>query len=201
MSRSRTFGALIFFIMGCLVAMLHGAFAQSVDQPTPMRKASELIQEQEQPRVSPRVLARVTADNARVLISLTKQRGYLIAEGEAAIDTPISSGKSRGMTPTGMFTITEKDENHRSNLYGNFVDRRGRVVRSGVSARIDAAPSGTRFAGAPMKYFMRFKDAVGMHVGELPGYPASHGCVRLPEAIAEMIYQRVKIGTPVEVVP
>jgi lipoprotein-anchoring transpeptidase ErfK/SrfK len=49
-----------------------------------------------------------------------------------------------------------------------------------------------------MKWFMRLTEkGVGMHVGILPGYPASHGCVRLPEAIAPLIYQKVKIGTPV----
>ncbi len=55
--------------------------------------------------------------------------------------------------------------------------------------------------GAPMKWFMRLTwDGVGMHVGILPGYPASHGCIRLPEQAAAMIYAKVKTGTPVEVV-
>ena len=53
--------------------------------------------------------------------------------------------------------------------------------------------------GAPMKWFSRFNGAIGMHVGILPGYPASHGCVRLPEAIAPLIYEKVKVGTPIEV--
>jgi lipoprotein-anchoring transpeptidase ErfK/SrfK len=94
----------------------------------------------------------------------------------------------------------EKDANHRSSLYGDFVDRKGRTVRAGVSARIDSAPSGTRFAGAPMKWFMRLTgDGVGMHIGILPGYPASHGCVRMPPDGAKLFYDRVKIGTPVKV--
>ena len=94
----------------------------------------------------------------------------------------------------------EKDANHRSNIYGSFVDRRGRTVRGGVSTKIDSAPSGTRFVGAPMKWFCRLTaTGVGFHVGILPGYPASHGCIRLPEDIAPLIYQKVKIGTPVRV--
>jgi lipoprotein-anchoring transpeptidase ErfK/SrfK len=52
-----------------------------------------------------------------------------------------------------------------------------------------------------MLWFCRFYDGVGMHVGILPGYPASHGCVRLPANIAPLIYQKVKVGTPVEVDP
>jgi len=62
---------------------------------------------------------------------------------------------------------------------------------------VDSAPSGTRYRGARMKWFMRLTDSgVGMHVGILPGYPASHGCIRLPADIAPLIYRKVGIGTP-----
>ena len=165
-----------------------------------VKKASESLHRQDPPKVSPRVLEQVTQGNARVLVSLGKQRAYLLFNNEIAIDTPISSGKAAGMTPSGSFHVQEKDPDHRSNLYGNFVDSQGRVVRAGVSARIDSAPSGTHFQGAPMLYFMRIADGVGMHIGILPGYPASHGCIRMPAEIAPMFYQRVRIGTPVEVV-
>jgi lipoprotein-anchoring transpeptidase ErfK/SrfK len=165
-----------------------------------VKKATESIRRQEPPQVVPRVLERVTPGNAHVLVSLGKQRAYLLVGNEIAIDTPISSGKAAGMTPTGSFHVQEKDPDHRSSIYGNFVDGQGRVVRAGVSSRIDSAPSGTHFEGAPMYYFMRISEGVGMHVGILPGYPASHGCIRMPTEIAPMFYQRVKIGTPVEVV-
>ena len=164
-----------------------------------MKKASESIRNQEPPKVSPRVLERLTPENTQVLISLGKQRAYLMLNGEIAIDTPVSTGKAAGMTPTGKFQVQEKDANHHSNVYGNFVDPQGRVIRGGVSTRIDSAPSGTHFDGAPMKWFMRISEGVGMHVGLLPGYPASHGCVRMPPEIAAMFYKKVKIGTPVEV--
>ena len=96
----------------------------------------------------------------------------------------------------------EKDPNHHSTIYGDFVDHSGRVVRAGVSLKVDSAPSGTHYVGAPMKWFMRLTGAgVGMHVGILPGYPASHGCVRLPGAIAPLIYRSVKVGTPVTIEP
>ncbi len=165
-----------------------------------VKKASESIKRQEPPQVSPRVLEHVSASNARVLVSLSKQRAYLLSGNEIAIDTPISSGKASGMTPTGNFQVQEKDPDHHSSVYGDFVDGQGRVVRAGVSSRIDSAPSGTRFQGASMAYFMRISEGVGLHAGYLPGYPASHGCIRMPGDVAPMFYQRVKVGTPVEVV-
>lgn len=164
-----------------------------------VKKANESLRRQEPAKVSPRVLERVTPANSRVVVSIGKQRAYLLLDSEIAIDSPISSGKAAGMTPTGSFHVQEKDPDHRSNLYGNFVDGKGRVVRGGVSSRIDSAPSGTHFEGAPMLWFMRITEGVGMHVGVLPGYPASHGCIRMPAEIAPLFYQKVKVGTPVEV--
>src|SRR6266446_8834070 len=163
--------------------------------------AQQLISKQPPAVINKTVLAQLAPENASVLVSLSRQRAYVYAGNQLAIDTPISSGKKAGFTPTGNFTIIQKDPNHRSNIYGNFLDSRGRVVRGGVSARIDSAPSGTHFEGAPMFYFMRLtSEGVGMHIGILPGYPASHGCIRMPAAIAPQIYARVKLGTPVQVV-
>ena len=165
-----------------------------------MRKASELIRKQDPIVINQGVLDGLTAEGSRVVVSISKQRAYLLAGDQIAIDTPISSGKRAGMTPTGTFSVMQKDKDHRSNIYGDFKDRNGRTVRGGVSVRIDSAPSGTRFVGAPMKWFMRLTgDGVGMHVGILPGYPASHGCIRMPSVAAEMFYKHVKIGTPVVV--
>ena len=173
--------------------------------PKKQKPAAVSIQKQAQARSVPRVLDRATQDNTRVLISLGAQRAYLLVDEEIAIDTPISSGKRAGMTRKGSFFIVQKSRDHRSNIYGNFVNRSGQIIRGGVSTRIDSAPSGTVFKGAPMKYFMRLgttlndHSAVGIHVGQLPGYPASHGCIRLPEEIASAIYERVKRGTSVVV--
>ncbi|MEO8045544.1 MAG: L,D-transpeptidase family protein [Spartobacteria bacterium] len=165
-----------------------------------MKRASDLIRGQEPINVSPRLLERVTPDNSRVRVSLSKQRAYLLMGDEVVIDSPISSGKRARPTPQGSFKVLEKDKDHRSTLYGDFVDSSGRVVRRGVSSRIDSAPSGTHFVGSPMTWFMRLTgDGVGMHIGILPGYPASHGCVRMPSVAAEMFYKNVKVGTPVVV--
>lgn len=133
-----------------------------------------------------------------IVVSLSKQRAYLMVGEKAGIDTPISSGRRNGWTPKGNFKVLEKDPDHHSTLYGEFVDGSGHVVRSGVSSRLDAAPSGTSFRGAPMKYFLRLTpEGVGMHAGILPGYPASHGCIRLPPEIAKLLYSFVTVNTPV----
>ena len=165
-----------------------------------IKPANELIHGQEPINVSPRLLEQVNQDNSRVRVSLSKQRAYLLLGDEVVIDSPISSGKRSRPTPKGNFTVMEKDKDHRSSLYGDYVDGSGRVVRRGISRLIDSAPSGTHYVGANMKWFMRLtSEGVGMHVGILPGYPASHGCIRMPEQAAEMFYNRVKVGTPVAV--
>jgi lipoprotein-anchoring transpeptidase ErfK/SrfK len=174
----------------------------SPSAPQPMRKASELISKQAPISTNSAVLQRVSPDNAHVIVSLTKQRAYLMTGEEIAIDSPISSGKRGHGTPSGSFSVLEKDKDHRSSLYGDYVDAQGRTVRAGISARIDSAPSGTHYVGASMKWFMRLTgEGVGMHVGILPGYPASHGCVRMPEPAAAAFYSHVKVGTPVRVDP
>ena len=147
------------------------------------------------------VYDRMNSSDITILVSLSKQRLYVSMGQEVAIDSPISSGKAARRTPSGSFTVLQKDPNHHSSVYGNYVDSQGRIVRGGVSALIDAAPSGTHFEGAPMRWFMRLTwEGVGMHVGILPGYPASHGCIRLPSDVAEALYAKVTVGTPVRVV-
>jgi lipoprotein-anchoring transpeptidase ErfK/SrfK len=185
-----------------MVAMVLPGWAQSEGETARKKQtpAKELIKKQAQPKVIPRVLQRATPESTRLHISLGKQRAWLFVGDEIAIDTPVSTGKKSGMTPKGEFTVIERVPNHRSNIYGSFVDRQGRVVRSGVSTKIDSAPSGTTFLGAPMKYFMRLTwTGIGLHVGHLPGYPASHGCIRLPEDIARLIYENTKLGTVVTI--
>lgn len=165
-----------------------------------MRKASAYINRQEPLKVNQSVMRQATSDNVHVVVSLPKQRAYLMVGEEIAADSPISSGKTGHGTPSGHFSVLEKDPDHRSSIYGDFVDGSGRVVRSGISAKIDSAPSGTHYVGAPMRWFMRLTgEGVGMHVGILPGYPASHGCVRMSSDGAKLFYDTVKVGTKVDV--
>jgi lipoprotein-anchoring transpeptidase ErfK/SrfK len=165
-----------------------------------MKKPNELIQKQPPLKVKQSLLAQATPDNVHIVVSVPKQRAYLMIGEQIVADGPISSGKRGHETPRGHFNVMEKDPNHHSSLYGDFVDRSGRVVRAGVSAHIDSAPSGTPFAGASMKWFLRLTgEGVGMHIGILPGYPASHGCVRESSEGAKLFYDHAKVGTPVDV--
>jgi lipoprotein-anchoring transpeptidase ErfK/SrfK len=168
--------------------------------PPPMRKASTFIQRQAPLKVNQSLLKQATPDNTRIVVSIPKQRAYLMIGDQVAADGPISSGRRGHETPRGHFNVMEKDPNHHSSLYGDFVDSSGRTVRGGVSARSDSAPSGTHFAGAPMKWFLRLTgEGVGMHIGILPGYPASHGCIRESVDGAKLFYDHAKVGTPVDV--
>jgi lipoprotein-anchoring transpeptidase ErfK/SrfK len=193
-----TCGALL-AILTCSVSAQIRLFGPK-PTPQPMRKASDLIRKQEPVKINQSLLQQITPDNVHVVVSLPKQRAYLMTGDQIVIDSPISSGKRGHSTPTGHFSVLEKDPNHRSSIYGDFVDASGRIVRAGISARIDSAPSGTHYVGAPMKWFMRLTgEGVGMHVGILPGYPASHGCIRMPADGAKSFYDNVKISTPVDV--
>jgi lipoprotein-anchoring transpeptidase ErfK/SrfK len=165
-----------------------------------MKKPNDLIHKQEPMKVNQNLLKQATPENVHIVVSIPKQRAYLMVGEEIVADAPVSSGKRGHESPRGHMRVLEKDPNHHSSLYGDFVDHSGRVVRAGVSARADSAPSGTHFAGAAMKWFLRLtEDGVGMHIGILPGYPASHGCIRESVDGAKFFYDHAKVGTPVDV--
>ena len=104
-------------------------------------------------------------------------------------------------TPAGQYKITQKDVEHASSRYGDYVDANDNVVVPNIDNEKDPKPPGTHYKGAPMPYFMRIVGGVGMHAGYLPGYPASHGCIRMPEFMAEDFFNNVEIGTPVTIGP
>jgi lipoprotein-anchoring transpeptidase ErfK/SrfK len=133
-----------------------------------------------------------------VEIDIERQTAYLIRGRQVVLASEISSGRSGHLTETGSFKIIEKERNHFSSMYGKIVDRNGRTVVVDADADM-AVPRGGKFIPAPMRYFMRFHAATGMHAGYLPGYPASHGCVRMPEQNAIAFFNAVEVGTPVHV--
>jgi lipoprotein-anchoring transpeptidase ErfK/SrfK len=193
-------------LLAAVVSSASGQFhlgpkrGQPSPTPPPMRKASDLIRKQVPLKVNQSLLKQATQDNTRIVVSIPKQRAYLMIGDQVVADGPVSSGRRGHSTPNGHFTVMEKDPNHHSSLYGDFVDSSGRTVRAGVSARSDSAPSGTHFAGAPMKWFLRLTgEGVGMHIGILPGYPASHGCIRESVDGAKLFYDYTKVGTSVDV--
>jgi lipoprotein-anchoring transpeptidase ErfK/SrfK len=111
----------------------------------------------------------------------------------------VSTGREGYNTPPGEFRIVQKDVAHASSLYGDYVDRSGQVVERNVELGKDRRPPGALFQGAPMPYFLRIHGGIGMHAGYLPGYPASHGCIRLPRAMAVKFFEDAPVGTPVVV--
>lgn len=106
------------------------------------------------------------------VVSLDEQRIYVYRNGIAIGLATISSGRRGHETPPGVYTILEKDRDHHSNRYDN----------------------------APMPFMERLTwDGVALHGGPLPGYPASHGCVRLPKAFAEALFAITRSGDTVVV--
>lgn len=107
-----------------------------------------------------------------IVISLPQQLAYVYRNGIRIAVSTISSGKDGHETPTGVFTILQKKREHYSNLYDN----------------------------APMPYMQRLTwDGIALHAGNLPGYPASHGCVRLPYKFSEKLFGITRTGVTVVV--
>lgn len=136
--------------------------------------------------------------NRRIVVDLSEQKAYLYHRKDLVAVSPVSSGREGKNTVPGQFSVVEKDIDHRSSLYGNYV-RDGRIVKQNVDIRKGGRPPGSHFEGVPMPYFLRFNGACGLHAGNLPGYPASSGCVRLPKRQAKRFYDAVRVGTPVTV--
>jgi hypothetical protein len=105
-----------------------------------------------------------------VVVSLPQQRVHVYRNGVRIAVSTCSTGKPGHSTPTGVFVVLEKDRNHHSSLYDD----------------------------APMPNMNRLTwSGVALHAGNLPGYPASHGCVRLPMKFSELLFGVTHIGTPV----
>jgi lipoprotein-anchoring transpeptidase ErfK/SrfK len=138
---------------------------------------------------------------SRVVIDLSEQQAYLFRGKDKTASSRISSGREGHRTPIGNFHVIRKDQDHRSSLYGDYVDDAGRIVRPNVDVRRQARPRGSHFAGASMPFFVEFSPGYGLHAGYLPGVPASHGCIRMPYWKARQFYNAVHPGTPVVVRP
>jgi hypothetical protein len=105
-----------------------------------------------------------------VIVSLPEQVMYVYRNGVRIGRSTVSTGTAGHRTPTGVFTVLQKKVDHESSIY----------------------------KGAKMPNMQRLTwTGIAMHAGQLPGYPASHGCVRLPEDFAEKLYSITKLGTTV----
>lgn len=105
-----------------------------------------------------------------VVVSLPEQRAYVYRNGVRIGVTTVSTGKKGHQTPTGIFTVLQKDRHHHSNKYNNA-----------------AMPDTQRLTW----------DGVALHAGGLPGYPSSHGCVHLPSVFAERLFDASQLGMTV----
>jgi len=107
-----------------------------------------------------------------VIASIPEQRVHVYRNGVRIAVSTCSTGKPGHETPTGVFTVLQKDADHRSSTYG----------------------------GAPMPNMNRLTwDGIALHAGNLPGYPASAGCIRLPASAAQIIYDNTTYGTRVNI--
>jgi lipoprotein-anchoring transpeptidase ErfK/SrfK len=138
---------------------------------------------------------------ASIVVDLSEQQVYLYRGKSRTAASRISSGREGHRTPVGHFAVIRKDIDHRSSLYGNYVDNSGRIVKGNVDSRKDSKPPHSHFEGASMPFFVEFSPGYGLHQGYLPGVPASHGCIRMPYWKARQFYEAAHIGTSVTVRP
>ena len=140
------------------------------------------------------------AGSPRIRISLGEQKAFFYKGDQLVGVSMISTGREGFDTPTGRYAIVQKNKDHVSSIYGDYVDAQtGEVIKKDIDRRIDKMPKGAKYDGARMPYFMRIHGGVGMHEGFLPGYPASHGCIRMPGFMAATFFNNVNVGTPVSV--
>lgn len=147
--------------------------------------------------------AALKPSSARIRIDLGEQKARLLnRHDEVVLETDISTGKPGNETPSGTFRISEKIVDKRSNLYGNYLDKKTGTVL-GKSWEVVKPPKGAIYEGFSMKYWMRLtNDGVGMHVGYVKvNDPSSFGCIRVPEAIQPLIYEKCLVGTKVMIDP
>ncbi len=134
-----------------------------------------------------------------VEVRLSEQRAYFYKGDQLVGVSQVSTGREGHDTPTGNFKVLQKDKDHRSSLYGDYVDANQQVVKANVEVGVDPKPPGTTFLGSAMPYFMRVTNGVGLHQGYLPGVPASHGCIRMPGFMAENFFYNIPLGAPVSI--
>lgn len=135
-----------------------------------------------------------------IKINRPQQKAFFYKGGVLVGVSKISSGSEDYATPPGRYKITQKSKDHKSSIYGVFKDREtGMTTNDNVDIRVDKPKPNEIYYPAPMPNFMRFSGGIGMHTGYLPGYAASHGCIRMPHQMSEKFFENVELGTPVVV--
>ena len=135
-----------------------------------------------------------------IVVNLRRQVAEFYRGSKLIGVAAIASGKEGRNTPPGQYSILEKDPTHKSSKYGWIEDSAGKVVNEDATPSTPV-PGGCRYVAAPMPWFMRLRqDGVGMHEGYLPGYPTSHGCIRMDRGVVQKFYQNAYVGMPVQVI-
>jgi len=139
------------------------------------------------------------AGSPLIRINRGQQKAFFYKGGVLVGISRISSGNEDHGTPAGNYKIAEKDKDHVSSVYGVFKSKAsGLTTNDNVDIRTDKIPPGQIFYNAPMPNFMRITSGgIGMHTGYLPGYAASHGCIRMPHQMSTKFFENVQLGTPV----
>jgi hypothetical protein len=135
----------------------------------------------------------------RLHIDISDQMAYYYKGDKLVGASPVCTGSPAFPTPRGSFSVMEKDHDHLSSVYGDYIDKDKNILKTQIDNRKDPRPRGAIFDGAKMHWFMRVTGAVGMHEGYLPGYADSHGCIRLPLHMAKKFYEVTPAGTPVKI--
>jgi lipoprotein-anchoring transpeptidase ErfK/SrfK len=134
---------------------------------------------------------------AKIVVHVGEQRAYFYKGRRVVGESTVSTGKRGFDTPPGHYRVIQKDKDHVSSEFGDYVNNSGEVVKSNIDIRKDSQPAGTHFDGARMPYFMRFNGGYGMHAGYVPRFRASHGCIRLPARMARHFFENAPDDTPV----
>ncbi len=133
----------------------------------------------------------------RIVVHLSEQKAYFYRGKHLIGESTVSTGKPGFSTPPGHYHVVSKDKNHVSSEFGDYVDDAGNVVKPNIDVRKDKRPPGTHFDGARMPYCMHFNGGYAMHQGYVPPFAASHGCIRVPDGMAERFYNAAPEGTPI----
>jgi hypothetical protein len=204
--RTATLAALVLLATLASCAQMPAIAPKQAAAPAPSPAASpELPMEPQEPEPEPKTLWEWDGDGrsvSHIWIDVESQRARFYDGSEQIGWTFVASGLKSHPTPVGRFAVMEKTSKKRSNLYGKIYNSSGRVVNSDAKRGRDPIPAGGRFEGAKMPYFMRLTyDGVGLHAGRIPvpGFPASHGCIRMPREVAPLLYKHVSLGTPVTI--
>ena len=133
----------------------------------------------------------------KIIVSISEQRAYFYIGKQLVGESTVSTGKPGFGTPPGYYTVFWKHADHVSSVFGDYVDGSGNVVKSNIDSRKDSKPPGSHYDGARMPFAMFFRGGYAMHQGYVPPYAASHGCIRLPQGMAEIFFNASPPGTPV----